>query len=353
MSSSTRSAASPCLLPDGEDHGEHPHRADELGEITGEGDERTERDLPAHREPAAEGQHRDLPERGHGLQGGRVLGVEPDGPKPPREELAPDLPELPGLLLLLAEALHDAYAGDGAVDDSGDGGGLGLRVPGRGVQSVAAALGDEPQGGGDGERHEGEGQREPRHDHEGDHEEQDVADGHRQHEEQALDQLKVARGPPDDLPGGQLVLPPAVEPGDRVVHLGTEIVLDVEGQAAAVVAANVGEDVDDDGGADEGSRPGEHGPGLVLDDVIDDHLGDQRDERHDGHAAERGPEREHDVLRVPPRVPGQTFRPAGFLRPGPAPLLRHQMPPVDLTCRESQPGGRGFHPAATKRGLGT
>ena len=76
---------------------------------------------------------------------------------------------------------------------------------------------------------------------EGDHEEQDVADGHRQHEEQALDQLEVAGGAADDLAGGQLVLPPPVEPGDGVVHLGAQVVLDVEGEPAAVVAADVGE----------------------------------------------------------------------------------------------------------------
>ena len=163
----------------------------------------------------------------------------------PAKSLPADLAQLAGLLLLLAEALDHPDAGDGAVDDPGDGGGLRLGVPGGGVQPRAAALGDEPEGGGDGQRDQGERQRQPGHDHQRDQEEQDVPDGHREHEEQALDQLEVAGGPADDLSGGQLVLAAAVEPGDRPEHLGPQVVLDVEGEPAAVVAADVGEDVDE------------------------------------------------------------------------------------------------------------
>jgi hypothetical protein len=301
------------LLPDGEDHGEHPYGSHELGEVRGERDEGAERDLAPYGEPAAQRQHRDLAEGGHGLEGRGVLGVEPDGPQPPREEPPSDVPELPGLLLLLPEALHHAYAADGAVDHTRHGGGLRLRVPGGGVQLGAAALGDDPEGGGDGERDQGEGQGERGHDPEGDQEEQHVPDGHREHEEQALDQLEVAGGAADDLAGGQLVLASSVEPGDRPVHLGPQVVLDVEGEAAAVVAADVGEDVHDDGGGYERARPGRHGLAVVPDDVVDDHLGDQRDDRQDRHAAERGAEREQDVLRVPPRVPREPLRPAALV----------------------------------------
>ena len=80
----------------------------------------------------------------------------------PGEQPAADLGELPGLLLLLAEALDHADAGDGAVDDAGHGGGLGLGVPGGGEEPVAAALGDEPQGGRDGQRDQGEQRRQHR-----------------------------------------------------------------------------------------------------------------------------------------------------------------------------------------------
>ena len=84
--------AGPGLLADGEHHGEHPDRADELGEIGGEGDERAEGDLPAGGQPAAERQHRDLAERGYGLQGRGVPGVQPDGAQPAGEQPAADLP---------------------------------------------------------------------------------------------------------------------------------------------------------------------------------------------------------------------------------------------------------------------
>ncbi|GAA2940547.1 hypothetical protein GCM10011428_69030 [Streptomyces violaceus] len=214
----------------------------------------------------------------------------------PAKSLRPDLPQLAGLLLLLPEALHHAYAADGAVDHASDGGGLGLGVPGGGVQPGAAALRDVGECGGHGQGDEGERPRQPGHDHQGDHEEQDVPDGHREHEQQALDQLEVAGGPADDLAGGQLVLAAAVQPGDRAVHLRPQVVLDVEGEAAAVVAADVGEDVDDQGGGDEEAGPGGHVPGVLADDVVDDHLGDQGDEGHHGHARQGGAEGEYDVF---------------------------------------------------------
>ena len=53
------------------------------------------------------------------------------------------------------------YPGDGAVHHSGDGRGLVLGVPGGGEEAVAAAVGDDPQGGGHGERHDGQQRRQP------------------------------------------------------------------------------------------------------------------------------------------------------------------------------------------------
>lgn len=143
--------AGPGLLCDGQYDGEHPDRADELGEVGGEGDEGAQRDVAAYGEPAAEGEHRHLAEGGDGLEGRGVPGVQPDGPQPPGEQPSADLAELARLLLLLPESLDHAHPADGAVDHSGDGGRLGLRVPGGRVQPGAAALGDPPQGGGDGE----------------------------------------------------------------------------------------------------------------------------------------------------------------------------------------------------------
>ncbi|SCE47781.1 hypothetical protein GA0115253_105726 [Streptomyces sp. Termitarium-T10T-6] len=309
------------LLPHGQHHGEHPDRPDELGEVRREGDERAEGDLAPGGQPAAEGEHGDLAEGGHGLEGGGVAGVQPDGAQPPGEEPPADLAELPGLLVLLPEPLDDPDPGDGPVDDSGDGGGLALGVPGGGEEAGLGTAGDEPERGGDGEGDEGEREGEPRHDHQGDDEEQHVPDGHREHEQQPLDQLEVAGGPADDLPGGQLVLTLPVEPGDRRVHVRTQIVLDVEGEPAAVVAADVGGDVDEDGRADEQPGPDGERAGVVGDHVVDDHLGDERHEGHDGHAGERGAEGEHDVPPVPPRVPGQPPAPPLLL------CARHALPP--------------------------
>ncbi len=278
--------AGPGLLPDGEDHGEHADGSDELGEVGGEGHEGAEGDLPLGGHPAAEGQHGDLRERGHGLQGGGVAGVEPDGPHPPGEQPAAGGAQLAGLLLLLAEALDDADAGHGPVDDGGDGRGLALGPPGGGEELLAAALGDEPEGGGHQEGDEGQQRREPQHDPEGYPEEEEVADRHGQHEEQALDQLEVAGAAADDLPGVQLVLPPPVQAGDGVEHVGAQVVLHVEGEPPAVVPAYVGQHVHDQGGGYEQPGPDAHGLALVPDDVVDDHLGDQRHERHDGHAGQ-------------------------------------------------------------------
>ncbi|MDQ0684005.1 hypothetical protein QFZ56_002968 [Streptomyces achromogenes] len=301
------------LLADGEDHGQHPDRADELGEVGGEGDEGAECDVAAHGQPAAERQHRDLAEGGHGLEGGGVGGVQADRAQPPGEEPAAHLAELPGLLLLLPEALHHAYAADGAVDHAGHGRRLGLGVPGGGVELGPAALGDVREGGRDGEGDQGERERQPRHDHQGDQEEQQVPDGHGEHEQQALDQLEVAGRAADDLAGGQLVLAAAVEPGDRLEHVGPQVVLDVQGETSAVVAADVGGDVDEDGGAEEGARPGGHVTGVVADDVVDDHLGDERDQRHDGHAEQRGAEGQGEVRRVAPGVSRQPSCPSPLL----------------------------------------
>lgn len=313
MSSKTRSTCGAGLLADGEDHGEHADGADELGEVGGEGHEGAEGDLAVGGHPAAEGQHGDLGEGGHGLQGGGVAGVEPDGPHPPGEQPPPGGAQLAGLLLLLAEALDDADAGDGPVDDGGDGGGLALGPPGGGEELLAAALGDEPEGGGHEQRDEGQQRGQPQHDAEGYPEQQEVPDGHGQHEEQPLDQLEVAGGPPDDLAGGQLVLAAPVEARDGVVHVGAQVVLDVERQAAAVVPADVRHHVHEDRGAYEQPGPYPHGLAVVADDVVDDDLGDQRHERHDRHAAQGGPERQQHIEPVPPGVCGEPPGPALFL----------------------------------------
>ena len=59
------------------------------------------------------------------------------------------------------------------------------------------------------------------------------------HGQQALHHVQVGDGPADQLPGADLVLARAVQPGQRAEQLGPQVVLDVEGQPAAVVAAQV------------------------------------------------------------------------------------------------------------------
>ncbi len=297
--------AGPRLLAHGEDDGEHPHRADELGQVGGERHERAERDPALGRHPAAQRQHGDLAERGNGLEDGRVPGREPDGPQPRREQLPTGGPQLPRLLLLLPEALDDAHARDGPVDDAGDRARLVLRDPGGGEEAGAAALRDPPQRGRDGQRDQGQGRREGQHDDQGDREQHQVPDGHGHHEQQALDQLEVTGGAADDLTGAQLVLPPAVQPGDAAEHLGAQIVLHVDAEPPAVVAADVRERVDDEGRGRQQADPQAETALLADHDVVDDDLDDQRHERHHAHADERGADREQEIAPVPPAVGGQ------------------------------------------------
>ncbi len=187
--------------------------------------------------------------------------------------------------------------------------------------------------------------REHEHDDERDHEEQHVADHHRDHEQQALHELQVAGAAADDLSGAQLVLRAAVEPDQRLVHLGAQVVLHVEGEPAAVEAPDEGQAVD------EQRRPRPAGvihsasPPCTADhDVVDDDLGEQRDEGHDAHAAQRGAEGEQHVPPVAPAVPRQAPGPAG------PPLVRlavfHSavLPPVSSLQDTSNATALTFHP---------
>ncbi len=274
------------LLADGEHGGQHPDRAGELGEVGGEGDEGAQRDLALGRHPAAEREHRDLAERRDRLQGRVVAGVEPHGAQPGGEQQAADPAQLVLLLRLLAEALDHPDAGDRAVDHPGDRGGLALRVPGGGEEPGAAAVGQEPQGGRDGQRDDGQQRREHRHDDQRQHEQQHVADHHRQHEEHALDELEVAGGAADHLAGVERVLAGAVEAGDGAEHRGPQVVLDVEGEASAVVAPHEGGHVDGERRQDHQAGPGPERAGVVDDDVVDDQPRQQRHECHDRHAGQ-------------------------------------------------------------------
>ena len=58
----------PGLLAEDQQHGQHPGRRDQLGQVEREGQERAERDRAVQRQVAAEGEHADLAEGGQRLQ---------------------------------------------------------------------------------------------------------------------------------------------------------------------------------------------------------------------------------------------------------------------------------------------
>ena len=80
------------------------------------------------------------------------------------------------------------------------------------------------------------------------------------HGQQALDHREVGDGPADHLAGVQLVLAGAVQPGQRGEELGAQVVLDVQGEPAAAVAAQV-EAAEVDRGRDD-QQPGQRPDGL-------------------------------------------------------------------------------------------
>jgi hypothetical protein len=97
---------------------EHADRRQQLDEVGGEGEERADADLALDRQPPAQREDADLPERGDGLQRRRVACLEPDGPHPGPVEAGGGVGEPGELAVLLAEALHDAHAVDRFVDDA-------------------------------------------------------------------------------------------------------------------------------------------------------------------------------------------------------------------------------------------
>ena len=190
-----------------------------------------------------------------------------------------------------------------------------LRVPGGGVEPGAAALGDPPQGGGDGER-----------------DRVSSGDSHAMitREMRKSRTLPIIIGSMKSRPWmswRSLVARPTTWPVDSsswrrpssrvivAVHLGPQVVLDVEGEPAAVVAADVGEDVDDERGGDQQAGPDRHGrtpPPTTTSSMIT--LVISGTSAMTAMPAERGAEREHHVAPVPPAVAGQPPRPA--LSPG-------------------------------------
>ena len=91
----------------------------------------------ASQPPKAE--HGDLREHRDRLQQRRVPRLQLDETNPRPVQVLGRVGEVAELALLLAEALHDAHAGDGFVDDAGHFAGALLCIPTRGEDASTAA----------------------------------------------------------------------------------------------------------------------------------------------------------------------------------------------------------------------
>ncbi len=88
--------AGPRLLPDGDHHREHAHRAAHQSQVGREREEGAQRDRAVNGQPAAQREHADHAQRRNGGQRGIVPGRQPDHPQPGREQvLARRLPAAP------------------------------------------------------------------------------------------------------------------------------------------------------------------------------------------------------------------------------------------------------------------
>ena len=146
------------------------------------------------------------------------------------------------LARLLAEALHDPHAGDGFLDDVGDLAGLLLRVPaGREDRRAQPQRGEQQRRAPRAASRTREQRRQDEHRDERHDEQQDVA--RRRSAGTAGSpgsaRRRMTRG--DELAGLQLVVAGEVEALQLVEDRGAQVVLHVERDAAAAIAADVGE----------------------------------------------------------------------------------------------------------------
>ncbi len=131
----------------------------------------------------------------------------------------------------------------------------------------------------------------------------------RHHGHDALHHVQVGDGPAHQLPGADLVLARAVQAGQRVEQLGPHVVLDVQGQPAAVVPAQV-----DAGEVHRGrdqQQAGQRPDRLAVghDDVVDDLPLHQRDRGRRHRGRQRAAQRDDDTAAMPPAVSGQPPQP--------------------------------------------
>ncbi len=306
--------AGPGLLGDGEEAREHPHRRDELHEVGREGEERPEGDPAVEREPAAEGEHRDLPVRGDRLEDRRVARLEAHQPAAGREQPTGRVREVVELAVLLAEALDHADTAHGLVDDARDLAGALLRVPGRGEHGAAHAHRDDEQQRDCQQHHEREGRRQEDHHDEREHEHDEVPDDDRQEREQRLDEPEVRRRPRDELARLQLVVRAEVEALEALEDRHPQVVLHVQAHPAADPAPDVGRPERERTRDHEEQEVGPDRGRPRHDAVVDDRPLDDRRERRDGLAEHGHAERDHHVAAVGHEERPQTADPSAALR---------------------------------------
>ena len=233
------------------------------------------------RQPAAEGEDRDLAERRDRLQQRLVARLQPDRAHLRAvERRSAASATRSSSRSLLAERLDHPDAVDVLVDDLGDVALALLGVPGGREDPPPHPVGDRRAAPGamtrltrasSGDRQSITTERQ--------HHQQHVAAHDRQEAQQALHQRRVGVGPGDQLAGRHPVEVGEVHRLQVVVHVVAQVVLDRQRDPAAAVAAQVGEA--------EGRRAasttaaisqGQSADGLGDDDVVDDLALDQRHE---------------------------------------------------------------------------
>ena len=135
---------------------------------------------------------------------------------------------------------------------------------------LRAAVEISQSAGRDRDRHQREQRRQRDHDDQREDEQHEAAQGQRHPLDQALHHVEVGDRPADELAGVDLVLPGAVQPGQRVEQLGPHGVLHVERHLAAAVPPHV--DADEVGRRGD-EQPDRQRPDRLLgrdDDVVDD-----------------------------------------------------------------------------------
>ena len=262
------------------------------------------------RQPAAEGEDPHLAERRDRLQQGLEAGGQPDRAHLRAVEVFGGGGDPLQLAPLLAERLHHADAVDRLVDDLDHLAFALLGVPGGGEDLGPHPVADRQQRRGDDQADEGQRRREPEHHAERQHHQEEVAAHHRDEHQEPLDQGGVGAGAGDELAGRHPVERGEVHPLEVRLHLVAEVVLDLERDLAAAVAAQVGGEEGARGDGDQGDQPGPERFGAFDDHAVDDLALEQRRARLAGGTEDGGAEGDRDVAAVAEDVGEEPAQPA-------------------------------------------